>query len=78
MAKKRKTIYTDIYNISTQDLIREFHVLCKNLYRFIQEEKTHKIKLFDEVYGNADEAYVKDNDNLVLIHYHIKKIIPLQ
>lgn len=80
-SQKHPLIYkalSDIYNISTQDLIREFHILCKNLYRFIHEEKTHKIKLFDEVYGNADEAYVKDNDNIVLIHYHIKKIIPLQ
>jgi hypothetical protein len=72
---------SDLYNISSRDLIREFHVLCKNLYRFIEEEKNNreslaKIKLLEEVYGNEEDAYVKDGDNLVLIHYHIKKVIP--
>jgi len=71
----------DIYNISTNDLIREFHVLCKNLYIFIHEEiekETYngKVKLLDEVYGNKEDAHVKDGDKLVLIHYHIKKVIP--
>ena len=75
-----KALY-DIYNIPTNNLIREFHVLCKNLYLFIQEELQSGeprmiIKLFDEVYGNAEDAYVKDGDKLVLIHYHIRKIIP--
>jgi Glycosyltransferase sugar-binding region containing DXD motif len=71
----------DIYNISTSDLVREFHVLCKNLYKFIQEERQSgeprmKIKLFEEVYGNEEDAHVKDGDKLVLVHYHIRKIIP--
>ena len=75
-----KALY-DIYTISTSDLVREFHVLCKNLYQFIQEEKRNtiprmKIKLFEEVYGNEEDAHVKDGDKLVLIHYHIRKIIP--
>jgi hypothetical protein len=75
-----KALY-DLYTISTSDLVREFHVLCKNLYGFIQEEKSNresriKIKLFEEVYGNESDAYVKDGDKLVLIHYHIHKIIP--
>jgi mannosyltransferase OCH1-like enzyme len=77
-----KALY-DIYHISTQDLIREFHVLCKNLYNFIQEElrngeRKYIIKLFDEVYGNETDAYVKSGEKLVLIHYHIKKVIPIQ
>jgi len=72
---------SDIYNISTQVLIREFHVLCKNLYRFIDEERKNresvaKIKLLEEVYGNEEDAHVKDGDKVVLIHYHIKKVIP--
>jgi hypothetical protein len=71
----------DLYNISTRDLIREFHVLCKNLYGFIKEEmekgeSNNKIKLFEEVYGNEEDAHVKDGEKLVLIHYHIKKVIP--
>jgi mannosyltransferase OCH1-like enzyme len=75
-----KALY-DLYTISTSDLVREFHVLCKNLYQFIQDEKQNtsprmKIKLFDEVYGNEEDAHVKDGDKLVLIHYHIRKVIP--
>jgi len=70
----------DLYTISSVDLVKEFHVLCKNLYLFIQQEiekeSSIKIKLFEEVYGNEEDAYVKDGDTLVLIHYHIKKVIP--
>jgi len=70
----------DIYNIPVADLAREFHILCKNLHGFIHEEKqkenSMRIKLFEEVYGNETDAHVKDGDKLVLVHYHIRKIIP--
>ena len=75
----------DIYNTPLENLIKEFHLLCKNLYFFIFEYKNNiinkelKILLFKEVYGNEFEAYIKnDEDKIVLIHYHIKKIIPYQ
>jgi len=75
-----KALY-DIYNIPTNNLIREFHVLCKNLYLFIQEEIQNReprmnVKLLEEIYGNNTDAHVKDGEKLVLIHYHIRKIIP--
>jgi mannosyltransferase OCH1-like enzyme len=75
-----KALY-DLYTISNNNLIREFHVLCKNLYGFIQEEKQvqeprMKIRLFQEVYGNEEDAHVKDGEKLVLVHYHIRKVIP--
>jgi hypothetical protein len=75
-----KALY-DLYTISNTNLIREFHILCKNLYGFIQEEKRlqperMKIKLFEEVYGNEHDAHVKDGEKLVLVHYHIRKVIP--
>jgi hypothetical protein len=69
----------DLYVMPNSMLIKEFHLLCKNLYFFIKDVKSTtnmKIKLLQEVYGNEDEAYVKDGENLVLIHYHIRKIIP--
>lgn len=67
----------DIYNTSTSDLLNEFHLLCKNLYTFIHEDKTSNIILFNEVYGNDKEAFVKDKDeNVVLIHYYSTKVIP--
>ena len=75
-----KALY-DLYSIPTIYLDYEFHILCKNLYGFIQEEKQRsesriKIKLFEEVYGNEEDAHIKDGDKLVLIHYHIRKVIP--
>jgi len=68
----------DLYDISNENLIREFHVLCKNLFHFIREhrEPLMKIKLLEETFGNDEEAHVKDGDKMVLIHYHIRKIIP--
>lgn len=79
----------DIYNTPVENLRNEFHLLCKNLYGFIQKERNERISsiaevadrstilLLEEVYGNEVEAHVKDkNGGVVLIHYHIQKIIP--
>jgi len=78
----------DIYNCPLENLRKEFHLLCKNLYGFIravrdepspdQEEKREKTLLLEEVYGGCEEeAHVLDKDGkIVLIHYHIKKVIP--
>jgi mannosyltransferase OCH1-like enzyme len=67
----------DIYHTPIENLRKEFHLLCKNLYGFIQQHKTDRTLLLEEVYGNEVEAHVKDeNGEVVLIHYHIQKIIP--
>jgi hypothetical protein len=67
----------DLYHCPIENLRGEFHLLCKNLYQFIQQHRTPKNLLFEEIYGNEDEAHVVNEDKkLVLIHYHIKKIIP--
>ena len=68
----------DIYHCPLENLRKEFHLLCKNLYVFIKEKKTDKTLLLEEVYGGCEEeAHVLNKDKqLVLIHYHIKKIIP--
>jgi len=70
----------DLYITPNSVLIREFHLLCKNLNTFIVEEiqsTNMKILLLEEVFGNKDEAYIKNKKgDLVLIHYHITKKIP--
>lgn len=67
----------DLYICPIENLRGEFHLLCKNLYQFIQQHRTPQTLLFEEIYGNEDEAHVVNQDKkLVLIHYHIKKIIP--
>jgi len=70
----------DLYIQPNSVLIKEFHLLCKNLCVFIEEEKqatNMKIKLLEETFGNEEEAHVKDGERTVLIHYHIRKIIPV-
>ena len=69
----------DIYECPLENLRKEFHLLCKNLYGFIREQRTEKTLLLEEVYGGCEEeAHVLNNEKqVVLIHYHIKKIIPM-
>ena len=70
----------DLYNIDNRDLIQNFHQLCKNMYTMVKNNQYDcKIKLFEEIYGNETDAHIVDQARyykLVLIHYHIKKIIP--
>lgn len=70
----------DLYNIDNRDLIQNFHQLCTNMYNMVNNNNYDcKIKLYEEIYGNATDAHIVDPDcefKLVLIHYHIKKIIP--
>jgi mannosyltransferase OCH1-like enzyme len=70
----------DLYNIDNQKLIQHFHQLCQNMYNMVNNNHYNcKIKLFEEIYGNATDAHIIDveqDNKLVLIHYHIKKIIP--
>lgn len=73
----------DIYNITDSYLIAKpenFHDICRNMFRFVCEyPNKENIKLYQEVYGNSEVAAVidlKENNKLVLKHYHIKKIIP--
>jgi len=73
----------DLYFIDNKQLLTNFHTLCKNMYNIVASQrvknKTLKIKLFEEVYGNTEDAHIIDtsrNNILVLVHYHIKKIIP--
>ena len=73
----------DIYSTSNLELTRtgeNFHLLCRNMYNFVKNQDDQaKIKLYLEVFGDADTANIidpVDNDRLILKHYHIKKIIP--
>ena len=73
----------DLYFIDNQLLITQFHTLCKNMYDMVAAHKNKypdsNVKLYQEVYGTPEEAHcidVERNNQLVLIHYHIKKIIP--
>jgi hypothetical protein len=68
----------DVYFTDNRELVETFHLLCKNLYGFVNAQSGSRIKMFEEVYGNETDAHVVDKDSgkLILIHYHINKIIP--
>jgi len=70
----------DIYKITQEELRYFGHVLCRNLYYIIQKDDTEnqRIYLLTEKYDTEDTAAVYDDDNeLTLIHYWNKKIIPV-
>tara|TARA_B100001093_G_scaffold103293_2_gene95500 strand:- start:124 stop:759 length:636 start_codon:yes stop_codon:yes gene_type:complete len=74
----------DIYEIDNAYLISKpenFHDICRNMFRFVNEyPNKENIKLYQEVYGNSEVAAVidlKEDNKLVLKHYHINKIIPI-
>jgi mannosyltransferase OCH1-like enzyme len=67
----------NIYEIDIPVLSSDFHLLCKNLYRYFHESNEPNIHLYEEIYGNEEEAYVVDeNQTLLAIHYHLTKKIP--
>lgn len=67
----------NIYEINISVLLADFHLLCKNLYRYFHESDEPNIHLYEEIYGNEEEAHVVDeNQTLLAIHYHLTKKIP--
>jgi mannosyltransferase OCH1-like enzyme len=71
---------SDLYSMSNENLIKDFHILCKNMYHFaITHSKFCSVKLYEEqpVKNNCYKIVDSENKNrLVLIHYSETKIIP--
>jgi hypothetical protein len=67
----------NIYETEIPTLHTDFHLLCKNLYRYFQESNEPNIHLYQEIYENENEAHIVDeNQSLLAIHYHLTKKIP--
>lgn len=69
----------DTYNISTNDLNKDYHLICKNLYLIYDKLKTDKTYLLVEhINLNFKEGIKSFNryDNHMLTHYCTSKIIP--
>jgi mannosyltransferase OCH1-like enzyme len=70
----------DLYNKTNDELIADFHILCKNMYKFtFAHLNDYNVKLYLEqscknnCYNIVDPENIK---NLVLVHYSETKIIP--
>jgi hypothetical protein len=70
----------DAYTVDVDALTREFHLLCRNLYKIIYEfTYDFTFKIYNE--GNYNEAATKtydrkEPDKNLLFHYYRYKIIP--
>ena len=75
----------NLYNMESNVLSSTFHIICKDLYNIVLNQYKYnndngienRMLLYEEIYGNDEEAHIVDeNKNVILIHYHVKKIIP--
>ena len=72
-------ILRDIYSITNEQLIGDFHILCKNLHRFVNEHKHEcAIKLYlEQPKQNNCYSIIDTEDNrVVLIHHSETKRVP--
>ena len=72
----------NLYETPNQFLIEKpenFHDICRNFYKYVMEYKNQsKVHLYKEIYGDKETAHIIDDEtgNIVMKHYHIRKIIP--
>jgi len=70
----------DLYSMSNENLTKDFHILCKNMYQFANlYSNVCFVKLYEEqpVKNNCYNIIDKENqDRLVLVHYSETKVIP--
>lgn len=70
----------DAYNINTQTLSNNFHLLCYNLYNIVKNnENNNKIKLYNEKFSSNKDGCsetLNDDNETILIHYFAYKNIP--
>jgi len=71
----------DAYNVDTAILKSDYHLLCKNLFNIIKasysDKLNNEIKLYHEgVYDNNTFKCYNDKNELILLHYWRRKIIP--
>lgn len=73
----------DLYQTPNRKLIEHptnFHNICRNFYNFVMNYNCkEKIYLYEEIFGDNETAYIIDKETklIVMKHYHINKIIPL-
>jgi hypothetical protein len=80
--KKHPIIYDalkDIYNIGSEKLKSDYHLVCKNLYSIVKKYSCKNIKLYQEKKVKSFKAgviSVDENNEIILKHYCYSKKIP--
>ena len=65
------------YTINIQHLRLYYHLLCRNLYLIVHNNKNDRIHLYNEKVINSDNVETVDDENkTILIHYWKNKTIP--
>ena len=69
----------NIYTVTKDEFHKFYHILCRNLYDIVQNDKTNtNLYLLSEKYHTDQSASMHDDDNkMALIHYWNTKIIPM-
>ena len=80
---KNEIIYNalkDIYNIDNNNLNNDYHLLCKNLYKIINDNSSNfdrkLIKIYNENCNNNVSYCYDDYNKTILVHYYLTKTIP--
>lgn len=71
----------DAYHIDNGDLMKNFHLLCKNMYHIIHDGMLNidfSYVLYKEVCNSLGANIYNEEGDVILIHYSEKKIIPLR
>lgn len=69
----------DAYHSKNEDLMRNYHLLCKHMYEIIHDGTIiidFPYKLYREQCNQLGANVYNDNDELILVHYSETKIIP--
>ena len=73
-----------LYNTPNEELIKtseNFHDICRKFYTIVKEYSNQTcVRLYEEIYGDDVTAHIVDTNNSIIVmkHYHIRKIIPLE
>ena len=69
---------TDAYLVPVVELKKFEHLLCANLYEFIEKYSSgHRIRMLDEIaYNNGVCEIIDRNGKIVLMHYFASETVP--
>jgi mannosyltransferase OCH1-like enzyme len=69
----------DIYNTPIDDTVKDFHLFCRNLFTFYNEDTSTDKRLYNEIKTHDMYASIYDMETNTELgrHYYADKIIPI-